>query len=262
MTRLFAVTLTLLPALVLLPALASAQTPEERGLQISVAAEKANDGFKSETSEMAMILINSQGDKTTRKMSSQSLEMSGDGDRSLITFKWPADVKGTRMLTWSHKKKRDDQWLYLPSLRKVKRLSSRNKSGSFMGSEFAYEDLASQEVEKYEDYFYMGDETIEGRKTQKIRRVPTDRKSGYSKQIVWMDPTYQSALKIEYYDRKGELLKTMTFSNFKKFGRYHRAGKINVVNHQTQKKSELSWTDRKLGADVDTSEFESEGLSE
>lgn len=238
-------------------------TPETRGLNIMQDAEKANDGFRSETAAMEMILINAQGDKTTRRMASRVLELSDDGDRSLITFDWPADVKGTRMLTWSHKVKTDDQWLYLPSLGRVKRISSRNKSGSFMGSEFAYEDLGSQETEKYTDYKYLGDDTIGGRQTWKVQRVPTERRSGYSKQIVWMDTEYQNALKIEYYDRKGELLKTMTFSGYKQFNnKYWRVTRIDVTNHQTLKKSSLTWSKRSLGADIDETEFESESLSE
>ena len=239
-----------------------AATPEERGLQIAQNAEKANNGFTSETSSMTMELINSQGDKTTRKMASRVLEMSHDGDRSLITFEWPADVKGTRMLTWSHKTKTDDQWLYLPSLGRVKRISSRNKSGSFMGSEFAYEDLGSQETEKYTQYKYLGDDSVDGRKTWKLHRVPTERRSGYSKQIVWMDVEYQNALKIEFYDRKGELLKTMKLTGYKQYGTYWRASRIDVVNHQTRKKSVLTWSDRSLGTEVDETEFESESLSE
>lgn len=241
---------------------ALAESPEARGLRIAVDAEKANDGFKSESSSMEMTLINAQGDKTVRKMQSTAMEKAGDGDRSIITFEWPADVKGTRMLTWSHKNKNDDQWLYLPSLNRVKRISSRNKSGSFMGSEFAYEDLGSQEVEKYKDYLYLGDDTFAGRSCWKVQRTPTDRKSGYSKQIVWMDPQYQQALKTEYYDRRGELLKTMVLSDYQQFGRYWRAGRIDVENHQTSKRSELVWRQRTLGVEVDESTFESESLSE
>ena len=239
-----------------------AESPEARGLRIATEAEKANDGFKSESSTMEMTLINAQGDKTVRKMKSLAMEKSGDGDRSIITFEWPADVKGTRMLTWSHKKKSDDQWLFLPSLNRVKRITSRNKSGSFMGSEFAYEDLGSQEVEKYKGYIYLGDDEVNGRKAWKLQRTPVDRKSGYSKQVVWMDPEYQQALKTEYYDRRGELLKTMVLSGYKKFGNYWRAAKIDVTNHQTSKRSELVWRERSLGAEVDESMFESESLSE
>ena len=131
-----------------------------------------------------------------------------------------------------------------------------------MGSEFAYEDLGSQETEKYTDHKYLGSETVDGRRCWKVHRIPTERRSGYSKQIVWMDIEYQNALKIEYYDRKGELLKTMTFTGYTQYGRYWRASRIDVINHQTRKKSSLTWTKRSLGAAVDETEFESESLSE
>ncbi|MCB9727096.1 MAG: outer membrane lipoprotein-sorting protein [Deltaproteobacteria bacterium] len=247
---------------VLLPAVAFAETPAEKGRRISAEAEKAGDGFKSESSLMTMILINAQGDRVERKMRSRTMEVDGDGDRAIITFEWPADVKGTKLLTWSHKKDEDDQWLFLPSLKRVKRISSRNRSGSFMGSEFAYEDLGSQELDKYTDYKWLRQETVDGRPVEVIERVPTDRRSGYSRQIVWMDTGYQWPVKIEFYDRKNELLKTMTFSGWKQFGRYWRAGGIKVENHQTKKSSELSWEDRKLGVDVSASEFESANLDE
>ena len=165
------------------------------------------------------------------------------------------------MLTWTHKKANDDQWLYLPSLKRVKRISSRNKSGSFMGSEFAYEDIGSQEIEKY-TYRYLRDEPLSGRTTQVIERIPVDRKSGYSKQIVWMDTTYGQAIKIDFYDRKNELLKTFSFTGFNQHGAYWRADKIEAFNHQTRKKSILEWSGRKLGATVDADEFSKDSLQD
>ena len=91
-----------------------AETPAEKGLKIAQAADAANAGFAAETSEMKMTLINAHGDKTERRMSSKVLEGTDDGDKSIITFLWPADVKDTRMLTWTHKKENDDQWLTCP----------------------------------------------------------------------------------------------------------------------------------------------------
>lgn len=238
-----------------------AETPAEKGLKIAQAADAANAGFAAETSEMKMTLINAHGDKTERRMSSKVLEGTDDGDKSIITFLWPADVKDTRMLTWTHKKENDDQWLYLPSLKRVKRISSRSKSGSFMGSEFAYEDLGSQEVEKY-TYVYLRDEDLNGRKTQVLQRTPTDKKSGYSKQIVWMDIEYQQATKIDFYDRKGELLKTFTFSGHTQHGRFWRADVIEATNHQTRKRSLLNWSKRQLGVSLKADEFSKDSLQD
>ncbi|MDB2426212.1 outer membrane lipoprotein-sorting protein, partial [bacterium] len=194
------------------------------------------------------------GDVVKRKMESKTLEVAGDGDRTLVTFLWPADVKGTKMLTWTHKAKEDDQWLYLPALKRVKRINSRSKTGSFMGSEFSYEDIGGQEAEKF-DYKFIKDDALEKRKVWVLERVAKDKKSGYSKQVVWMDQEYNSPLKIEYYDRKSELLKVSILSGHTKINKWWRAGQIAMENVQTKKKSIISWTGRKLGKSLSKSIF-------
>ena len=233
---------------------AHAETAEEKGLKITTDNKAFNDGFGGEKSQMTMVLINAHGDKTVRKMTSVATEVKGDGDRSRIEFIEPADVRGTRMLTWSHGTKNDDQWLYLPSLKRVKRISSRSKSGSFMGSEFAYEDLGSQEIEKY-TYKYVKDEQLDGRNHWVIEQVPTDKKSGYSRQVSWVDQEYRQPAKVVFYDRKGALLKTFTFAGYKQYGKWWRAMSIDAINHQTKKRSTLTWEDRVVGVAVDQGEF-------
>lgn len=238
---------------------AGAGPAEDQGLDLARKVDQANDGFRGETSSMEMVLINAHGERTTRKLTSQAGESAGDGDRSRIEFQWPADVKGTRMLTWTHRTSDDDQWLFLPAVNRVKRISSNNKSGSFMGSEFAYEDLGSQEVDKYK-YKLLGDATLDGRAGWKLERTPVDPRSGYSRLVTWIDREYMNAVKIEYHDRKGELLKTATFSGYTKFGRWWRPGKIVMVNHQTKKESHLTWSSRKLEVALSQDTFRSESL--
>ncbi len=216
-----------------------------KGFQVMQQAEVANNGFIGEAADMKMILINAHGDKVTRKMSIKVKEVDGDGDKSIITFLWPADVNGTKMLTWAHKTENDDQWIYLPALKRVKRITSTSKTGSFMGSEFSYEDLGSKEVERY-TYKYLKDYKLKGRATHAVERVSKDSDSGYSREIVYLDKEYQNPLKIEYYDRKNELLKVALFSNFKKIGKFWRYNKIHIKNLQTQKSSILIWEKRKL----------------
>ena len=236
-----------------------AETVEEKGLRIAQEADTANSGFQGETSEMNMILINAHGDRIERKMTSQAMEIKNDGDKSIVTFLWPADVKGTKMLTWSHKTKDDDQWLYLPAQKRIRRISSRNKSGSFMASEFSYEDLGSQEPEKY-TYKYLRDEKISGRDTWVSERYPTDKKSGYSKQITWTDKEYMNAVKVDYFDRRGDLLKTAIFTGYKKNGKWWRAQEIKMLNHQTKKSSILSWKKRKLSVKFSDRQFHKKAL--
>ncbi len=124
-----------------------AETPEEKGLTIAIEADTRDTGWTDQIANMNMILKNKQGDSSTRVMKITTLEVNGDGDKSLITFNNPRDIKGTSFLSHTHSLTPDDQWLYLPALKRVKRISSSNKSGPFVGSEYAYEDLSSQEVE-------------------------------------------------------------------------------------------------------------------
>ena len=232
-----------------------------RGLEIAQESDRANAGFVSEYSEMEMVLINAHGDQTVRKLTTETMEMEDDGDKSVSMFLWPADVKGTKMLTWSHKVDDDDQWLYLPALKRVKRISSKNKSGSFMGSEFAYEDLGSQEVEKY-SYTYLGDESAEARECYKLERIPVSTRSGYSKQIVWMAKDLMNPVRIEYYDRKGELLKVGVFKDYRQVNGFWRVHEIEMKNVQTLKSSLIKWESRQLGQEIAEDQFKSESLTE
>jgi outer membrane lipoprotein-sorting protein len=166
--------------------LAQAQTTAEKGLEIAEAAQAFDEGFVDFTANMNMILKTKQGDTSTRIIRIKTLEVENDGDKSLSIFDEPADVKGTAMLTYTHGLEPDDQWLYLPALKKVKRINSRNKSGPFMGSTFAFEDLGSQEVEKYR-YQYLKQESCGDWTCYVIERTPAYEKSGYTKQIAWID---------------------------------------------------------------------------
>ncbi|WP_341937625.1 outer membrane lipoprotein-sorting protein [Marinimicrobium sp. C2-29] len=217
--------------------------PQERGLEIAVEADKRDAGFGDSRNSMEMVLRNRHGEETERRMRSKTLEQENDGDKTLIVFDNPRDVKGTAFLSFTHKSGPDDQWLYLPALKRVKRISSSNKSGPFMGSEFAFEDLSSQEVEKY-TYKYLRDEVWEERDHFVIERVPVDPKSGYSRQEVWLDKDHYRVWKIDFYDRKGDLLKTLSASDYKQFlDEYWRARQFAMVNHQTGKSTDLYFND-------------------
>lgn len=236
------------------------ESAESMGYKLTKKSIDADSGFKTEQSTMKMLLINAHGDQSEREMIQKVIEVKNDGDRSIIEFISPADVRGTKLLTWSHSDRNDDQWLYMPALRRIKRIASSGQTGSFMGSEFSYEDIGSEEIEKF-TYKYLGDEKIEDRPAYKIERYPVDEDSGYSKQVVWMDQQHLRAVKVDYYDRKGVLLKTAEFGDFKKVNGYWRTDKLVMSNHQTGKKSILSWADRKIGAPLSMADFQSANLS-
>ncbi len=238
-----------------------AQTPAEKGLAITVEADKRNSGWGDSKVDMEMILRNRQGQESQRELRSQSLEKPDDGDWSMIIFDKPKDVKGTALLTYSHKVDPDDQWLYLPALKRVKRIASNNKSGPFMGSEFAYEDLSSQEIEKYKDYKWLRDEKVDGVDCFVIERVPTDEKSGYTKQVAWIDKEHYRVRKVDFYDRKGELLKTLTASDYAVYKDVHwRPGKLEMVNHQTGKSTSLLFKNYAFGNGFTDRDFDQNSL--
>jgi len=209
---------------------------ENKGLEIAKAAEKADLGFKSSTADINMTLKNQNGQISERTLTVKILELTEDGDKSLIVFNSPKDVNGTATLTYTHKTIADDQWLYLPSIKRVKRISSNNKSGPFVGSEFAYEDLSSQEIEKY-TYTFLA----ERNKLLVVEQHPVDPKSGYTRRIVTYnkDKGYRIE-KIEFYDRKNALLKTLSYSDYKLYkNKFWRASTLNMVNHQSKKETRL-----------------------
>jgi len=234
---------------------ALAETPEEKGLAIAQEADRRDTGWGDFQAQMSMLLKNRHGEESLRQMRVKSLEVEGDGDKSLIVFDEPRDLKGTALLTFSHKVKDDDQWLYLPALKRVKRIASRNKSGPFMGSEFAFEDLASQEVEKY-TYKYIRDDVLDGKPVFINERYPVSKYSGYTRQLVWVDKAEYIPLKVEFYDRKNALLKTLTFKGYKQYlDQYWRAAEMFMENHQTGKSTLLTWKDYKFRTGLKDSDF-------
>jgi hypothetical protein len=244
-----------LPILLSLSFSALAQTPEEKGLEIAIEADRRDTGFHDSTASLKMLLRNRQGDESTREIRVRTLEQLDDGDKSLTIFDEPADVRGTAFLSFTHKSGPDDQWLYLPALKRVKRISSSNKSGPFMGSEFAYEDLSSQEVEKY-SYKYLRDEACDGMECFVLERDPVDENSGYTRQVVWIDKQEYRPHKVVFYDRKNAILKTLTYSDYQQYlDKYWRAGTMHMENHQTGKSTLLKWRDYRFQTGLSDTDF-------
>ena len=239
---------------------ALAETAEEKGLRIATERKTVDKGWGDSEATTQMILRNAQGEESVREMRLKALEVEGDGDKGLTIFDQPRDVAGTAFLNHSHINEPDDQWLYLPALKRVKRIASRNKSGPFMGSEFAYEDLASFEVAKY-TYKYLRDEVVNGENCWVIESIPTDRYSGYTKQIVWIDKSHHRAQKVEFYDRKHALLKTLTMFDYRLYlDKYWRAHKLSMVNHQTGKSTDLITTETRFRVGLEPRDFEQNAL--
>ena len=266
-------------------ALAQEQTPEEKGLRIAHESSARNEGFGDYTARMTMVLRDRQGRESVRQMRFKVLEVPDDGDKSLFVFDQPRDVQGTALLTHAHINTQDDQWLYLPALKRVKRISASRRSGAFMGSEFSYEDMSSPEVDEY-TYRYLRDEPCGELTCTVVEQFPLDEKSGYSRKVIWQDTGELRTWKMELYDRRGSHLKTLTFVNYRQYlagapsptsdgdntvskldssegvlprsrdpDRYWRAEEQTMVNHLTGASTVLKWADFRFRTNLDESEF-------
>ena len=242
------------------PAGAGNDTPEEIGLAIAQDARAREDGFGDFTARQVMVLRDRRGRESRRALRVQVLEVPDDGDKSLFVFDDPRDVRGTAFLVHAHREDADDQWIYLPAMRRVRRISSGNQSGSFMGSEFAYEDLTPAEVEKF-TYRYLRDEPCGGSTCTVTERVPVNERSHYRRHLVWRDRDELRVRKVEYHDRRDEHLKTLTLANYARYAdRYWRAGEMTMENHLTGKSTVLTWTDYRFGTGLEDSDFSQTAL--
>lgn len=219
---------------------ALAETPEEKGHSIFAEADKRNQGFVDSAGTLLMVLKDKKGETSEREMRVKALEgPESEGDKTLMVFESPKDQKGTALLTYQHKERDDDQWLYLPALKRVKKIASKNKSGPFMGSEFSFEDVGGQQVDEY-TYKYLRDETYDGQDCFVVESYPKDENSGYTKVISWIDKQHYRTLKADFYDRKNSHLKTLTAKGFKLYiDKFWRPDVVEMVNLQTGKSTQL-----------------------
>jgi outer membrane lipoprotein-sorting protein len=226
---------------------------QNNGLEIAKKSYDNEKGFENYSVNVSMLLSNGKGKEITRNLIMKVLEVKDDGNKSLMEFENPADVKGTVVLTFTHRTKDNDQWLYLPALGRVKRISSASKSGSFLGSEFAFEDLASPEIEKF-NFKFLEETTWETKNVYVVERIPVDKNSGYSKQWVYYNKENYRVEKIEYFDRKGIHVKTLEFIGYKVFENgIAKPSQLSMKNQKNGKATSLTYVNYK---------FQNENISE
>ena len=145
--------------------------------------------------------------------------------------------------------------MYLPALKRVKRISSSNKSGPFVGSEFAFEDFTAIELNKFE-YVHVGVENCGEFKCDVLERKPRYENSGYTKQVAWVDQTDFQIRKVEFYDRRGDLLKVLELLDYRKYDNgVWRAHKLSMSNVQTRKQTDLIYDDYAFDTELSDGDF-------
>ena len=246
-------------ALAAVPAGAAAGTddPVARGLALFQAADARQSGYGDLTVDVQMVLRNAAGGRADRLLELRQIEVAGAGDRSLVVFETPKAIQGTGLLSHGQAHREDDQWLYLPALKRVKKIASRNRSGPFLGSEFAFEDLATQEVAKYV-YRWLAQEPCPeavglpaGLTCDRIERRPGPTiYSGYLRQEFLIDRQQQRTLRIDYFNRGDRLTKTLLAEQFIHFPEVDqwRPRFMHMQNHITRKSTELHWDNFRFAA--------------
>ncbi len=230
---------------VVAPLMANAVDTDSKGFDVAARSDRSDRGFGDSRVELQMILRNAAGTESTRTLEITTLEIQDEsfGDKSLIIFYKPADIDGTALLSYANILDPDNQWIFLPALKRIKRISSKNKSGPFVGSEFAFEDFTGLELMKYE-HVWLREEPCGDFTCDVVERIPQYENSGYTKQIGWIDQTDFQLRKVEFYDRKDELLKTLDLEDYREYeGEYWRSHTMRMVNHQTGKSTDLIYKD-------------------
>jgi Outer membrane lipoprotein-sorting protein len=228
--------------------------PEAEGLAIVTEMQSRLSGFHDLQADIKAQIIDSNGRVKLRELTMQTLEGTESGDKSLNTFISPPDQKGVALLTHAHKTAQNEQWLYLPSIKRVKKIAYQTQSSPFMGSEFTYEDLAPIELEKYR-YRFVGEERVGGQVLRLVEQVPVKTESGYSKQIQWIDEEYRFQ-RVDYFNKEGVFEKTMTLSGYQLVnGRFWHAELMTMVNHLTKNRTILQRLNYKINAGLTEFDF-------
>ena len=229
---------------------------EDRGFEIAARSDRTDLGFGDSEVELQMVLRNAAGQESTRSLRIATLEKADEsvGDKSLVVFGTPRDIEGTALLSHAKILDPDDQWLYLPALKRVKRISSSNKSGPFVGSEFAFEDFTAIELNKF-DYTWIGEEACGDLICDVLERTPRYENSGYTKQVSWVDQTDFQIRKVEFYDRRGDLLKVLELSDYRAYAGIWRAHKLSMSNVQTNKQTDLLYGDYEFKTGLAANDF-------
>ena len=244
----------------ILTAASMARAEEVTGWEIAKRAWEADRGFGDFSAHITLTTTKKNGKKVIRRLRTRTIE-TDQGDKSISVFDYPHDVKGYARLTYAHEDGNDDQWLYIPEFKRVKRISSVNAGTPFMGTEYAFEDLGSQRPEEVGSFSYqlLGKEACGEESSLRcyvIERRPKNPYSAYSKQVVWIDENAYRVHKIDYYNKKSELIKTQELKDYQLFkGKYWRPGIMQMSNHKNGNSTLVEWSNYQFSNGFNASDF-------
>ena len=235
------------------------------GLEVMQERERRHER-PYEESWVSMHLYDKRGQKKEERLMVTFAKQAGGLDRRLVKFADPADIRGVGLLTWEQPAGReDDQWLYLPASKKVKRISGSGKKNQFMGTDLAYEDLRRENLSAY-SYELSGESTVDGHKCWIVTATPKTAKekrdSGYSKRTMYTRQDNYFTIKTEYYDKRGRLAKVGVMKKVVTVaGSACRSNLAVMQRMSTGTKTIIEHRKRTLDKKLDDSLFTQQGLS-
>ncbi len=208
-----------------------------------------------QTSDLTMTLINKSGKERIRKIKQFTKDM-GDMEKSIMFFQSPADVKNTSFMNWTYddESKSDDQWIYLPTLKKVKRISSDSKSDYFMGSDFTYDDLGDRKLDD-DAHQLIGEETIDGVDYYVVESTPKEEDYIYSKTKTWIRKDNFIGLKKKFYDEDEDLLKILKIKKVEEISGFLVITRSEMENVQNDHKTTMVLSDIEINTGISDSKF-------
>lgn len=239
---------------------------EPKAREIMTRVDDREDG-DNQTSRMQMRLIDKRGKERVRELRSFAKDKGVD-DYSMMFFESPADVKDTGFLTYDYDEaeRDDDQWLYLPALKKTKRIASSDKSGSFMGSDFSYADMTKRPLENYE-YKLLKETELNGHPVWVIQSTPTSEEeideTGYTKAIQFVRKDNDVVVRSKIWVKKGKRNKYMEVQELEQIEGIWVSKVMTMTTKkgkQTLHKTVLQISDVKFNQDLDFDSFSVRGL--
>ena len=201
---------------------------------------------EDQSGELIMTLENSRGDTRVREIK-QYVKDFGENEKKIMFFTAPADVRDTSFMSWTYDEdgKGDDQWIYLPALKRVKRISSSGSSDYFMGSDFTYDDLGGRSPSE-DKHTLLREETLNGELCYVVESIPKDEDYIYSKTVTWVIKDKLIGLKKEFYDEDEDFLKTLTVNEYENIDGYWMILESEMFNDQKNHKTIMEMKNLKL----------------
>ncbi|MCH3917350.1 MAG: outer membrane lipoprotein-sorting protein [Spirochaetia bacterium] len=209
---------------------------------------------EDQKAELIMTLENSRGDQRVREIQ-QYIKDDGEETKKIMFFTAPADVRNTSFMSFSNdNEKEDSQWIYLPALKKVKRIASGKSSDYFMGSDFTYDDMGER-LPSEDTHTIIGEETINGVHCIKVESIPIEKDDMYGKTITWVSDAYWMGLKKDFYDQDGALLKTLTVTDYENIEGYWMITSLKMENVQKDHITLMELNNFVLNSGIKDSDF-------